>query len=117
MFKPKLPPIPKAELTRSEIEELIRTNMAYARKWAEEGNVSGMEMALEEVIQRLREIQQPINSREMAQLKAMGYERGTKLMCQRAEQLEKAGKIREAQNSRTLAESYKNEAELIKRSL
>jgi len=105
------------ELSREEMEELVDENIRFARKYASEGNVSGMEMSLEVVTQYAQKIGRSLDSQEMAKIKLMGYERGAKAMRERAAELQKEGKIREAQNAVKLASTYGDEARMLKYTL
>jgi soluble cytochrome b562 len=105
------------ELSREEMEELVDENIQFARKYANEGNVSGMEMSLEVVMQYGQKLGRSLDSQEMAEIKLMGYERGTKVMQERAAELQKEGKIREAQNAARLASTYGDEARMLKYTL
>ena len=113
--KPKI--MPEPELTREEIDELVDESIKFAKIYANDGNVSGMEMAFQDAIKQGRKIGRSFDSTEIAKIKLMGYERGEKLMREREAELKKAGKINEAQNAFMLAESYSNEAILLKKTL
>ena len=105
------------ELSREDMEELVDENIRFARKYASEGNVSGMEMSLEVVVQYGQKIGRSLSSQETARIKLMGYERGEKALRERALELQKAGKMREAQNAAGLAITYGNEAKMLKYTL
>ena len=105
------------ELSREEMEELVDENMRVAKRHARAGNVSGMEMSLEIALQYAQKIGRSFDSQEMAKIKFMGYERGEKVMRERAAQLEKEGKMREAQNAMRLASTYGDEAKMLKYTL
>ena len=105
------------ELSREEMEELVNENIQFARKYASDGNVSGMEMSLEVVMQYAQKIGRSFSSQEIARIKLMGYERGEKVMLERITELQKAGKTREAQNAARLADTYGNEAKMLKYTL
>jgi len=105
------------ELSREEMEELVDENIQFAKKYAAEGNVSGMEMSLEVVTQYGQKIGRSLDSQEMAEIKLMGYERGAEVMRERAAELQNEGKLREAQNAARLATTYNNEARILKYTL
>ena len=105
------------EFTREEMEELVTENIKAAKKYASEGNVSGMEMSLEEVMKYGKKIGREMDSTELAKLKLMGYENGAKVLRDRAAALQEAGKTGEAQNASRLAITYGNEAKMLKYTL
>jgi hypothetical protein len=109
--------IPEPELSREELEELVRENFHFAKEYADAGNVSGMEMSLEEMTKYGQKIGMKFSSDEISKIKLIGYERGAELMRKNAEELRKANKIRESQNADTLADNYANEAKMIKLAL
>lgn len=110
--KPKATPEP--ELTREEIAEIVDESIKYAKICANDGSVSGMEMALQDAIKYGRKIGKSFDSTEIAEIKLIGYERGEKIMREKEEEFRKAGRLNEAQNTLQLAESYGNEARLLK---
>ena len=114
MFRRKKKPETGPELSREEMEELVDENIQFAKRYANAGNVSGMEMSLEIVMQYAQKIGRSFDSREIGKIKLTGYERGTKVMQQRAAELQKEGKLREAQNATKLANTYDSEAKMIK---
>jgi hypothetical protein len=99
------------------MEELVNENIRFANRYASVGNVSGMEMSLEIVMQYAQKIGRSFDSREIGKIKLAGYERGAKLMQEKAAELQKEGKIREAQNAIKLASTYDNEAKMLKYTL
>lgn len=105
------------ELSREEMEELVDENFQIAKKYASAGNVSGMEMSLEIAMEYGQKIGRSFDSEEMAKVKFMGYERGAKMMREKAAELQKAGETRQAENSIKLARSYSNEAKMLKYTL
>ena len=105
------------ELSREDMEELVNENMQFAKKYADEGNVSGMEMSLEIAMQNAQKIGRSFDSQEIGKIKLMGYERGEKLMRERTTELQKVGKINDAQNAARLASTYGNEAKMLKYTL
>lgn len=105
------------ELSREEMEELVAENMRVAKRHSSAGNVSGMEMSLEVAIQYAQKMGRSFDSQEIGKIKLIGYQRGEKAMRERAAELNKAGKIREAQNAITLANTYGNEARMLKYTL
>jgi hypothetical protein len=117
MFRRKKREDTGPELSREEMEELVDENIQFAKRYANLGNVSGMEMSLEIVMQYAQKIGRSFDSREMGNIKLTGYERGAKLMQEKAAELQKEGKIREAQNAIKLASTYDNEAKMLKYSL
>ena len=117
MFMRRKKPETGPELAREEMEELVDKNMQIAEKYARAGNVSGMEMSLEIAVQYAQKIGRSLDSQEIAKTKLMGYERGERVMSERAAELQKAGKIREAQNAAKLASTYGDEARMLKYTL
>ena len=117
MFRKKKKEEVGPELSREEMEELVDENIHFAKRYANLGNVSGMEMSLEIVMQYAQKIGRSFDSREMGKIKLAGYERGAKLMQERAATLQKEGKIREAQNAVKLASTYDSEAKMLKYTL
>ena len=117
MFRRKKKAETGPELSREEMEELVDENIRFAKRYANLGNVSGMEMSLEIVMQYAQKIGRSFDSREMGKIKLAGYERGAKLMQERAATLQKEGKIREAQNAVRLASTYDSEAKMLKYTL
>ena len=113
--KPKK--IPEPDLTKEEMQEIVDENIKFLRIYANEGNVSGMEMVLEEAIKYGRKLGISLDSNEIAKIKMLGYRHSEKIMRNKAEELSKAGKARESENALELAEKYLNEAELLKRIL
>jgi hypothetical protein len=113
--KPKK--IPEPDLTKEEMQEIVDENIKFLRIYANEGSVSGMEMALEEAIKYSRKLGISLDTNEIAKIKMLGYKHGGKIMRDRAEELSKAGKDRESESALELAEKYSNEAELLKRIL
>ena len=105
------------DLSREEMEELVEENIRFAEKYASEGNVSGMEMSLEVAMQYAEKIGRSFDSRKLAEVKLMGYERGEKLMRERAAELQEAGKINEARNAARLATVYGDEAKMLRYTL
>ena len=73
------------ELSREEMEELVNENIQFARKYASDGNVSGMKMSLEVAMQYAQKIGRSFSSQEIGRIKLMGYERGEKVMLERME--------------------------------
>jgi len=114
LFGRKKPIVPEPELTREEMNELVEESIKFAKIYAIDGSVSGMEMALQDAIKYGRKIGRSFDSTEIAKMKLIGYERGEKVMREREEEFRKAGKLNEAQNALQLAESYGNEARLLK---
>lgn len=114
-FKRKQKRIPEPDLTEDEMQEIIEENFKFAKIYANDGNVSGMEMALEEALKYSKKLKKSVDSNEITKIKVNGYEKGAKAMQDKAEELSKAGKIRESQNANELASRYANEAELLKR--
>ena len=114
MFRKKKKEEVGPELSREEMEELVDENIQFAKRYANLGNVSGMEMSLEIAIQYAQKIGRSFDSQEMGRIKLAGYESGAKLMQEKAAELQKEGKIREAQNAIKLASTYDNEAKMLK---
>ncbi len=108
--KPKTGP----DLSREEMQELVDENIQFAKKYAAAGNVSGMEMSLEIAMEYAQKIGISFSSQEIAEIKFMGYERGAKVLKERAMELQKEGKLREAQKAAQLATTYGNEARMLK---
>lgn len=102
------------ELTKEEIKEIVNESIKYAKSYAANGNVSGMEMSLESVEKYSKKLGAPYDSTELTKIKLMGYERGENLMRKKAEEFQKAGKIREFNNAMTLADEYGNEARILR---
>jgi len=105
------------DLTVDEVNDLIQSNLEYAEQCANEGNVSGMEMALEVAVENARKVSRTLQSRRISEIKLLGYERGVELMQEQIKNLEAEGKSVEAQRLQILLGSYLNEAELFKRAL
>ncbi|HEX30181.1 TPA: hypothetical protein ENG04_08890 [Candidatus Poribacteria bacterium] len=105
---------PQSLLTEGERRELIRENMEYARKCAEDGNVSGMEMAIEMVINHSHAINEIVDMMEIKRIKLMGYQRGVEVLNQRIATLREEGKEEEAERLGILMRSYRREALSIK---
>lgn len=105
------------ELSVDEINDLIRSNLKYAEQCAHEGNVSGMEMALEVASEHALKIGRTLKSSRISEIKLMGYERGVEALQTQMKNLEAEGKSVEAQRLQMLLESYSNEAELFRRTL
>lgn len=105
---------PQSPLTDEERRELIRENLEYARKCAEEGNVSGMEMALESVITHSHAINEIVDMRSLSRIKLTGYQRGVEKLNERIESLRLEGKSDEAEKLSALLRSYRREAASIK---
>ena len=105
---------PQSPLTEEERRELIRENMEYARKCAEDGNVSGMEMAIEMVINHSHAINEIVDMMEIKRIKLMGYQRGVEVLNQRIATLREEGKEEEAERLGILMRSYRREALSIK---
>ncbi len=99
------------------MEELVDENMRVAKRHANAGNVSGMEMSLEIALEYAQKMGRSFDSQEIGKIKLMGYERGEKMMRERAAELQKEGKLREARNAVALASSYGNEAKMLKYTL
>ena len=104
-------------LTREDMVELVEGNFQLAKKYASAGNVSGTEMSLENVMQYAQKIGRSFDSREIGKIKLMAYERGEKVLRERAKELQEAGKMHEAQQAAGLAITYGNEAKMLKYSL
>jgi hypothetical protein len=105
------------DLSVDEINDLIRENLQYAEKFAHEGNVSGMEMALEVAVENAQKIGRTLKSSRISEIKLMGYERGVESLQEQIKKLEAEGKSVEAQRLQILLASYSNEAELFRRAL
>ncbi|MGB9595042.1 MAG: hypothetical protein ACPL7B_02070 [Candidatus Poribacteria bacterium] len=114
-FRRKPKKIPEPDLTENEMQEILEENIKFAKIYANDGNVSGMEMALEEALKYSKKLGKPLDSSEITKIKIKGYKNGAKVMQDKAEELSKAGKIRESQNANELASRYANEAELLRR--
>ena len=117
IYRRKKKPETGPDLSREEMEELVDENMRVARRHASAGNVSGMEMSLEIAMQYAQKLGRSFDSKDIEKVKLTGYERGEKVMQERAEELKKAGKTREAQNAVKLASSYGDEAKMLKYTL
>lgn len=102
------------ELSKEEMEEILNESISYAKSYAASGNVSGMEMSLEDVEKYSKKLGISYDSTELTKIKLTGYERGEKLMRKKAEELKKAGKIREFNNAIALANEYGNEARILR---
>lgn len=113
LFKKKKREI-EPELPREDMVELVDENIKFAEKYASEGNVSGMEMALEIVAKYSQKIGRKLETQKTEKIKLIGYERGEKALKERAMKLQKEGKIREAQNAIKLANAYGNEAKMLR---
>ena len=109
--------IPEPELTKEEMEELVDESIKFAKIYAIDGNVSGMEMAFQDAIKHGRKIGRSFDFTEIAKIKLVGYERGEKLMRERELELRVAGRLNEAQNALNLAEAYATEAILLRKTL
>jgi TATA-binding protein-associated factor Taf7 len=105
------------DLSVDEINDLIRSNLEYAEQCAREGNVSGMEMALEVALEQARKVSRTLKSSRISEIKLTGYERGVESLQGQIKDLEGEGKSVEAQRLQMLLESYFNEAELLRRAL
>lgn len=105
------------ELSVDEINDLIRSNVEYAEQCSCEGNVSGMEMALEVAAENAQKIGRTLASRRISEIKLMGYERGVEALKARIKSLQEEGKSVEAQRLQMLLETYSNEAELLRYTL
>lgn len=101
-------------LTPEETRQVIREHWEYARRFAEEGNVAGMEMALEVVINYSHAINEIVNRDEINRLKLIGYERGIENLSTRIDALRLEGKKEEADRLMTLVRSYRREAASIR---
>ena len=117
MFRKKKKKETGPDLTREEMAELVDENFRIAKKYANAGNVSGMEMSLEIAMEYAQKIGRSFDSREIAEIKAMGFEHGEKALRERSLELKEAGKLREAQKANDLAITYGNEAKLLKYTL
>ena len=109
--------IPEPELSREEIKELVDENIKFAKIYADNGNVSGMEMSLEIVMKYGLKIGKSLASDELVKIKLEGYEKGAKLMRQKAIKLKNESKINEANNAEMLADSYASEALMLRQTL
>ena len=96
MFRKKKKKETGPDLTREEMVELVHDNFQLAEKYANAGNVSGMEMSLEIALEYAQKIGRSFDSQEIAKIKFTGYERGEKALKKRAMELKEAGKLREA---------------------
>ncbi|MBC8232286.1 hypothetical protein H8E77_22295 [bacterium] len=105
------------DLSVDEINDLIDSNLKYAERCAHEGNVSGMEMALEVASERALRVSRTLKSSRISEIKLMGYERGVESLQAQIKNLEAEGKSIEAQRLQMLLASYSNEAELFRRAL
>lgn len=105
---------PQSPLTEEERRVLIRENMEYARKCAEGGNVSGMEMAIEMVIKHSHAINEIVDMMEIKRIKLMGYQKGVEALNRRIEALREEGNEEEAERLGMLMRSYRREALSIK---
>jgi len=105
------------QLSVDEINDLIRSNLEYAEQCSREGNVSGMEMALEVAAENAQKIGRRLKSKHISEIKLMGYEHGVESLKARIKSLEEEGKSVEAQRLRMLLETYSNEAELLRYAL
>ncbi len=114
MFFRRKRKILEPDLTKEEMEEIVRESIKYAKSYAADGNVSGMEMSLESVEKYGKKLGISYDSTELTKIKLMGYERGESLMRKKAEELQKAGKIRESNNAITLADEYGNSARMLR---
>ncbi len=110
--KPKK--IPEPDLSKDDMQEIVSENIKFAKIYANDGNVSGMEMALEEALKYSKKLGKTLDSNEIAKIKVRGYKNGAKIMRDKAEELSKAGRFRESQNASELASKYANEADLLK---
>ncbi len=117
IFKRKKKSETGIELSKEDMEELISENMRVAKRYASAGNVSGMEMSLEVAMQYAQKMGRSFDSQEIGKMKLMGYERGEKVMQAKMAEFKEAGKIREAQNAARLADTYGNEAKMLKYTL
>ncbi len=116
-WRKKTNKVPEPELSREDMEDVVKESIRFAKIYAGDGNVSGMEMALQDAMKYGRKIGRSFDSTEIARIKLTGYERGERSMREREAELRKAGKLNEAQNALKLAESYGNEAQLLRRTL
>lgn len=114
-FKRKPKRKPEPDLTKDEMQEIVEESVKFAKIYADDGNVSGMEMALEEALKYSKKLGKSLDSKEITKIKIKGYEKGAKAMQNKADEMSKAGKVRESQNANELAAKYANEAELLKR--
>ncbi len=105
---------PQSPLTEEERRELIRENMEYARRCAEDGNVSGMEMAIEMVINHSHAINEIVDMMEIKRIKLTGYQKGVEELNRRIALLREEGKEEEAERLGILMRSYRREALSIK---
>ncbi len=117
MFRKKKLEKTGPDLTREEMTELVDENFQLAKKYANAGNVSGMEMSLEIAIEYAQKIGRSFDSQEMARIKLTGFERGEKTLKERAMELKDAGKLREAQKANDLATIYGDEAKILRYTL
>lgn len=101
-------------LTPEEARQVIREHWEYARRFAEQGNVAGMEMALEVVINYSHAINEVVSRDEINRLKLIGYERGIENLSTRIDALRLEGKEEEADRLMTLVRSYRREAASIR---
>ena len=113
-FRRKKKPESEPKLTREDMEQLVNENIEFADRYAKAGNVSGMEMSMELALKYAQKIGRSFDSQKILEIKLLAYERGEKLMRKKAQELEDAGKLQEAQNAAQLAETYSNEARMIK---
>ena len=102
------------DLTKEEMTELVDENFQLAEKYADAGNVSGMEMSLEIALEYANKIGRSFDSKRISEIKLTGYERGEKVLHERAIELKEAGKLREAQKANDLASVYGSEAKMLK---
>jgi hypothetical protein len=116
-WKRKPKHISEPELSREDMEELVDESIKFAKIYASDGSVSGMEMALQDAVKYGRKIGRSFDSIEIAKIKLMGYELGEKVMLKREAELRKAGRFNEAQNALNLAELYGTEAKLLKKTI
>ena len=115
MFRKKKQKETGPDLTGEEMVELVDKNFRIAKKYASAGNVSGM--SLEIAMEYAQKIGRSFDSREIAEIKFMGFEHGEKALRERAIQLKEEGKLREAQKANDLASIYGDEAKLLKYTL
>ena len=101
-------------LTPEETRQVIREHWEYARRCAEEGNVAGMEMALEVVVNYSHAINEIVDRDAINRLKLMGYERGVENLSTRIDLLRLEGNEEEAQKLMILVRSYRREAASIR---
>ncbi|HID55045.1 TPA: hypothetical protein EYP37_00835 [Candidatus Poribacteria bacterium] len=104
----------QSPLTEEERRELIRENMEYARRCAEDGNVSGMEMAIEMVIKHSHAINEIVDMGEIKRIKLTGYQRGVERLNRKIATLREEGNEEEAERLSILMRSYRREALSIK---